>query len=123
MLGQDRGDPVAAGLGDDRVKAAPVGRARDARDQAVAFQPVDDAGHAARGQRGLRGQIGHAQLAVGRAGEPQKHLELDLREVVLGDLAGQTRPSAQIGLAEQTHGGDPGVVEEFLRPWNNYSSS
>ena len=51
-----------------------------------AGQAVDNAGHTAGREAGLRREVGHAQLAAGGAGEAHEHLEVDHAEEWLEPL-------------------------------------
>src|SRR6185437_4014133 len=89
------------------------GRAGASCGQSVALEAVDDASDAARGQAGLGREVGHPQLAAGRAGEAHEHLEVDHAQVVLADLAAQPRVQAGEGLDEEPDCGDPWIVKQF----------
>ena len=78
--GEERLD---AGVGENGVQAAAVGLAALAGDQAVADEPVDDAGDAAHGQEDGVGELVHPQPASGRAVEVEQHLVRAERETVL----------------------------------------
>ncbi len=114
---------IVAGPTDHGIEASAIRRAGDPSDVAITFESINDARHTTGGQRRLSGQIGHAQLPLGRPPEPQQDLELDHREAVLRDLTGETTVQTSKGLAKQTHGRDPGVVEEFGCHDHHYSNS
>jgi hypothetical protein len=52
-----------------------------------------------------------AARSLGRAGDPQQHLELGPSQAVLGVLRVEFRRQPTHGLEEQTHGGDAAVGE------------
>src|SRR3954471_581151 len=78
------GELVAATRGEDGEGAAGVALARLALEQAVALEAIDETGQAAAAQQDGRGEVVHAQLAVGRVGEVHEDLVGGDGEAMLG---------------------------------------
>ncbi len=76
--------PVQAGRRQDRLRAAGVGQARVALDQAVEDEPVDQPRDAALAQDHAVGQLAHPDPPIGRVRDSQQGVVLGERQVVLG---------------------------------------
>ncbi len=90
-------------LRQDGVHAASVVRAVAPLDEAVALEPVDEAGDAAPREQQPIGELGHPQPIARRADELVQHLERRQREPALAaQIVVQPADDRRVGLDEPT---------------------
>jgi hypothetical protein len=95
------------GLGEGGEGAPSVVRALEPDDEALPVEAVDGSREPARGERGLRGQLGHAQPAAGRSEEPQEDLEGGTRQAaVFLEARPEQAPHPGRGLEDEPNEGD-----------------
>ena len=108
VVGGGRDQGVPAVLGQDRVRAATVGQALLPAHQPGLFHPGDLVGQPALGRQRAAGEVGHAELSVGRLGQAHHHLVLG------GAQAVQRLQVALEALRQQQHEGEPGPPRALL---------
>lgn len=116
-------DQLPAGIGECDDTCAAIARAGTARDQPVAFEPVDAFGHGPRGDHGERGELS-GRTFEGLTGAPEggEHIELPLPEPIapvddtklFGEVVGDAVQPSDHTLGPHIHVGSftgPGLLD------------